>query len=231
MCLNKQWKAARLVSSSCHPCVSFSWQIRYHEWLLICALRISLLTGSWKLLRFLHSLVPLAFILQLQSFEVPASLVTDVLFKGLCTKVKRKSILGQRKVDYVIYNYFFLTKTWSSGDVLRPTVDIQRLKLTKYRWHSQYLYFRAELTPTLQTTCMLDCLATIKTTISYLQKLRAEDSLPHVFDQLTFSSFKNQTIADQKACNNVADSKAVKPLTDLLMDLLLDLSSLMCDGM
>lgn len=75
---------------------------------------------------------------------------------------------------------------------------------------------------------MLDCLATIKTTISYLQKLRAEDS---VFDQLTFSSFKNQTIADQKACNNVAGSKAVKPLTDLLMDLLLDLSSLMCDGM
>ena len=78
---------------------------------------------------------------------------------------------------------------------------------------------------------MLDCLATIKTTISYLQKLRAEDSLPHVFDQLTFSSFKNQTIGDQKACNNVAGSKAVKPLTDLLMDLLLDLSSLMCDGM
>ena len=78
---------------------------------------------------------------------------------------------------------------------------------------------------------MLDCLATIKTTISYLQKLRTEDSLPHVFDQLTFSSFKNQTIADQKACNNVAGPKAVKPLTDLLMDLLLDLSSLMCDGM
>ena len=78
---------------------------------------------------------------------------------------------------------------------------------------------------------MLDCLATIKTTISYLQKLRAEDSLPHVFDQLTFSSFKNQTIADKTACNNVAGSKAVKPLTDLLMDLLLDLSSLMCDGM
>ena len=64
--------------------------------LLQCALRISLLTGPWKLLRFLHSLVPLAFILQLQSFEVPASLVTDVLFKGLGTKVKRKSILGQR---------------------------------------------------------------------------------------------------------------------------------------
>ena len=78
---------------------------------------------------------------------------------------------------------------------------------------------------------MLDCLATIKTTISYLQKLRAEDSPPHVFDQLTFSSFKNQTIADKKACNNVVGSKAVKPLTDLLMDLLLDLSSLMCDGM
>lgn len=78
---------------------------------------------------------------------------------------------------------------------------------------------------------MLDCLATIKATISYLQKLRAEDSLPHVFDQLTFSAFKNQTIADQKACNNVAGPKAVKPLTDLLMDLLLDLSSLMCDGM
>ena len=81
---------------------------------------------------------------------------------------------------------------------------------------------------------MLDCLATIKTTISYLQKLRAEDSLSRGFDQLTFSSFKNQAIADQTAYNNVAGvagSKAVKPLTDLLMDLLLDLSSLMCDGM
>ena len=117
---------------------------------------------------------------------------------------------------------------------------VQRQTFNGWNWLSVvdipniFLYFRAELTPTLQTTCMLDCLATIKTTISYLQKLRAEDSLSRGFDQLTFSSFKNQTIAVQTAYNNVAGvagSKAVKPLTDLLMDLLLDLSSLMCDGM
>ena len=87
---------------------------------------------------------------------------------------------------------------------------------------------------------MLDCLATIKATISFLQKLSAEQNLVHekVLDQLTLSPNQTQTIADQSDCqkesfdhNNATSQEAVKPLKDLLMEMLLDLCAVMFDGM
>ena len=78
------------------------------------------------------------------------------------------------------------------------------------------------MSPSLQTSCMWDCLVTIKTIISFLQKSCNEQNLCNQFNQLTLSSNQSQ---------NITAHTAVKPLKNVMMELLLDLCAVMFDGM
>jgi len=85
---------------------------------------------------------------------------------------------------------------------------------------------------------MWDCLVTIKTIISFLQKSCNEQNLCNKFNQLTLSSNQTQNITEQNGCKkelssyiNVTAHTAVKPLKNVMMELLLDLCAVMFDGM
>ena len=105
------------------------------------------------------------------------------------------------------------------------------------------LPFRAESSPALQTSSMLDCLAIIKTIISFLQKSSSEQNVCNLFDQLALSCIQKQDINHHKDFNQslvkgqfcgssyLAAPMTVKSWNNLMIELLTDLCVVLFDGM
>lgn len=92
---------------------------------------------------------------------------------------------------------------------------------------------------------MMDCLAVIKTIISFLQKSSSETNLCNLFDQLTLSCVKkedaghnsykdlNASLDEGQLCgSSYSDAPiTVKLWTDLMIEMLIDLCGVLFDGM
>lgn len=92
---------------------------------------------------------------------------------------------------------------------------------------------------------MMDCLAVIKTIISFLQKSSSETNLCNLFDQLALSCVKKEdagrnSYKDLNAsldagqlcgCSDPDAPITVKLWTDLMTEMLIDLCGVLFDGM
>ncbi|XP_022790978.1 thyroid adenoma-associated protein homolog isoform X3 [Stylophora pistillata] len=107
----------------------------------------------------------------------------------------------------------------------------------------QWKVAKAESSPALQTSLMMDCLAVIKTIISFLQKSSSEPNMCNLFDQLGLlyiekedtghSSHKdlNLSLGIGKLCgSSYTDvSETVKRWNDLMTEVLVDLCGILFD--
>ncbi|KAJ7373357.1 hypothetical protein OS493_012949 [Desmophyllum pertusum] len=95
--------------------------------------------------------------------------------------------------------------------------------------NKQWKIARAESSPALQTSSMLDCLAIIQTIISFLQKSSSEQNLCNLFDQLALCHIQTQNI--DNGCSQSPAHKTVKPWKDLVIDMLVDLCIVLFDDL
>lgn len=95
------------------------------------------------------------------------------------------------------------------------------------------LSFSVESSPALQTSSMLDCLATIQAIISFLQKSSTEQRLCNLFDQMELCCIQMQSSDDKNGCVIACQAvhKTVKSWKELIKEIFVDLCGVLFDGM
>lgn len=96
--------------------------------------------------------------------------------------------------------------------------------------HAQLKSARTDSSPTLQTSCMWDCLVTIKTVISLLQKLSSQQNLCNNVNQLALcDQTQNTTVETNSEQWCSSQQKRAKPWKDIMVEMLCDLCTVMFD--
>lgn len=98
---------------------------------------------------------------------------------------------------------------------------------------SFFLSFSVESSPALQTSSMLDCLATIQAIISFLQKSNSEQRLCNLFDKMAFCCIETKNVDDDGSgcgitCQAVHETK--RSWKELMKQIFFDLCAVLFDG-
>ena len=95
-----------------------------------------------------------------------------------------------------------------------------------------FLSFSVESSRAVQTSSMLDCLATIQAIISFLQKSNTEQRLCSLFDQMELCCIQAQNSDDENGCGIAYQGvhKTVKPWKELMKQIFVDLCGVLFDG-